>query len=393
MKALILGAGMQGKAVIHDLSQSPLVEEIIAADLFPTAIQEYIKDRGYTNVRVVGLDASDEGGLIGLIQDSRADIVLCLLPAHMSHEVAKACIYLGRPFVNTSYGSWVADLDEGARTKGVTVLPEMGLDPGIDLVLGGLAVGELDEVEGLYSYGAGVPARECLDGCLNYKITWTFDGVLKAYRRPARMLKAGREVSIPGLEIFREENLHLIDVPGLGQLEAYPNGDALHFAQTFGLGTGLREMGRFAARWPGHAAFWRIMAEMGFLDDEPLDLGEGLRIAPRQFLVQHLTPRLQFRDGEQDVVLLRIQAWGLKDGRRLQVIYEIVDRRDLQTGFFAMNRTVGYTASIAAQMVLSGEISRPGVLSPVRDVPGQRLLEELKARGIQVSRRVSEMEG
>jgi hypothetical protein len=56
-----------------------------------------------------------------------------------------------------------------------------------------------------------------------------------------------------------------------------------------------------------------------------------------------------------------------------------------------MNRTVGYTASIAAQMILSKEIRRFGVLSPARHVPIQRLLEELKARNIKANRRVEEL--
>ena len=58
-----------------------------------------------------------------------------------------------------------------------------------------------------------------------------------------------------------------------------------------------------------------------------------------------------------------------------------------------MNRTVGFTASIAAQMVLSGEIRKPGVLSPISDIPGERVLEELKLRNIQVLKRIEEIPG
>ena len=118
-------------------------------------------------------------------------------------------------------------------------------------------------------------------------------------------------------------------------------------------------MGRYAARWTGHSAYWRVMADMGFLEDEPL-----------KFLVEHLTPRLQYRDNERDVAVLRIEAWGLKEGRK-KMTYEVIDYRDLETGLFAMNRTVGFTASIAAQMILSGEVSRPGVLSPICRCPGR----------------------
>ena len=52
-----------------------------------------------------------------------------------------------------------------------------------------------------------------------------------------------------------------------------------------------------------------------------------------------------------------------------------------------MNRTVGYTASIAAQMVLKGEISGAGVLSPMKDVPIDSVLDELAERGVRIIRR------
>jgi Saccharopine dehydrogenase and related proteins len=136
----------------------------------------------------------------------------------------------------------------------------------------------------------------------------------------------------------------------------------------------------FAARWPGHCAFWRVMADLGLLEDEPL-----------QFLVCHLAPRLQYRDNERDVAVLRVQSWGVKDGVKKRLTYEVIDYRDLETGLFAMNRTVGFTASIATQMVLAGEIRRPGVLSPIVDVPAERVLAQLEDRGIHVSRRVEDL--
>jgi saccharopine dehydrogenase-like NADP-dependent oxidoreductase len=109
-------------------------------------------------------------------------------------------------------------------------------------------------------------------------------------------------------------------------------------------------------------------------------------------LVRHLTPKLQFAEDERDMVVLRVNAWGIKDGRQRRVTYNLIDYRDLSTGLFAMNRTVGYTASIGARMILTGQITAPGVLSPTRDVPPRDLLRELKARGMKLDHRVEESE-
>jgi saccharopine dehydrogenase-like NADP-dependent oxidoreductase len=194
-------------------------------------------------------------------------------------------------------------------------------------------------------------------------------------------------VAIPGGEIFRKENGHTLDVPEVGIMDAYYNGDAIRYIDLFGLGPELKEMGRFAMRWPGHNQFWNVMAALGFLDDAPTRV-DGSEISPRRFVVEHLTPRLQFRDGERDMVVIRVEAWGLKNKMPRQVTYELIDYRDLTTGLFAMNRTVGYTTSIAAQLILAGKIQKAGVLTPVRDVPAPEVVRGLEKRGMKISRRV-----
>ena len=388
MKALVFGIGLQGKAVIHDLEHSHAVSEIVAVDVEAGKAKTYIGARGYSKVRVVQLNASDQPALERLIREIRPRVLICMLPPDFQPALARAATNAGVSYVSSSYTGTLLELDGLAREKGVTILPEMGMDPGIDLILGRLAVDELDIVHGMRSYGAGLPAPDCAgDNPIHYKITWTFEGVLKAYMRPARFLREGKEVAIPGGEIFRSENGHTIEVPEVGVMDAYYNGDAIRYIDLFGLGPDLKEMGRFAMRWPGHNQFWNVMAELGFLDETTIRIGES-KISPRRFIVEHLTPRLQFGDTERDMVVIRVEAWGLKNNKPLRVAYDLIDYRDLTTGFFAMNRTVGYTASIAAQLILAGKIQKTGVLTPVRDVPHRDVLRELEKRGMKIQRRL-----
>jgi len=388
MKALVFGIGLQGKAVIHDLEHSHAVSEIVAVDVEAEKAKTYIGARGYSKVRVVQLNASDQPALERLIQEIRPRVLVCMLPPDFQPALARAATNAGVSYVSSSYTGTLLELDGLAREKGVTILPEMGMDPGIDLILGRLAVDELDIVHGMRSYGAGLPAPDCAgDNPIHYKITWTFEGVLKAYMRPARFLREGKEVAIPGGEIFRSENGHTIEVPEVGVMDAYYNGDAIRYIDLFGLGPDLKEMGRFAMRWPGHNQFWNVMAELGFLDETTIRIGES-KISPRRFIVEHLTPRLQFGDTERDMVVIRVEAWGLKNKKSLRVTYDLIDYRDLTTGFFAMNRAVGYTTSIAAQLILAGKIQKTGVLTPVRDVPHREVLRELEKRGMRIQRRL-----
>lgn len=387
MKAIVLGMGQQGKAVIHDLESSDIVQEILAADLFPTTkekveAEEFLLHRGYNKTSILRLDVSTENDLAGVFTKREVSIVICMLPIGLALTAARAAIAAGIPFVSSNYTYDLDQLHDAAVSKNCIILPEMGLDPGIDLVLGRLAVDELDVVHGLNSYGGGIPAPECADTSpIRYKISWAFDRVLDVYVRQAEMMKSGEVFSVPGHELFHEDNYHTIEFPGIGKVEAYPNGDALRYIKIFGLGTELQEMGRFALRWPGHSRFWRTMVDLGLLEEQPIHVN-GARVSPRALLSKCLTPRLQFGEDERDIALLRVEAWGVKDKQNVRVTYDLIDYRDIETGLFAMNRTVGFTSSIAAQMILSGKIIEPGVLSPVRHVPPGEFMEEVKARGM-----------
>ena len=110
------------------------------------------------------------------------------------------------------------------------------------------------------------------------------------------------------------------------------------------------------------------------------------KISPRQFVHDLLSPQLQYEEDERDIAGIRIDARGIKDGERLRIIYQMMDRRDLETGLLAMQRTVGYTASIGAQMILRGDIQKRGLLTPSNDVPSGIFIAELEKRGIKIKR-------
>lgn len=393
MKAMVLGMGLQGKAVVHDLESSVLITDIFAADLFPTqqsrsAAGAYLASMGYSKTRLFRLDVLKQADLPGQFIKRDVNVVICMLPIELALTAARAALDAGIPFVSSNYTYDLIQLDDPAKQKKGIILPEMGLDPGIDLVLGRLATDQLDTVHGLVSYGGGVPAPEAADTSpIKYKISWIFDRVLDVYVREARLIKNGRLRIVPGHELFKEENVHQITFPGIGSLEAYPNGDSQRYVDLFGLGGELKEMGRFALRWTGHAQFWRTMVSLGLLDDTPIKINRA-EISPRLFLSKCLSPKLQFDRNERDIALLRVEAWGLKDDQKVRITYDMIDYRDLKTGLFAMNRTVGFTSAIAAQMILKGSINGTGVLSPVRHVPPREFIDEVKARGIQITHKI-----
>ena len=393
MHILLLGTGMQGKAALHDLAGSAAVSRVIAADCDLAGLQAYARARQYGDTVVcAGVDASDRGAIDRLMADG-IDVVIDLLPVRFIGSVAASAVAHGVHLVNTFYVTpELAALAGEAEARGVTLLPELGLDPGIDLVLLGDMVRQFDEVTEILSYGAGIPEPAAATNAIKYKVSWTFEGVLRSYVRPARLVRDGQPVELSDHEQFQPRNVHHVDVNGVGRLEAFPNGDAVTYARQLGLDERrLRRAGRYAMRYPGHCAFWSTMVDLHLLDDDPVVV-DGMTVHRRQYLAAALAPHLQYGDDERDLAILRVEVAGRRGGRLVRLVRELVDRRDLTTGLMAMSRTVGFTASIGAQCIGHGTISRRGLLSPVTDVPYEAFVAALAARGVVVTSRDMPME-
>jgi lysine 6-dehydrogenase len=378
---LVIGVGIQGRAAIQDLERSPDVDRVIAADLDRHAVEQYLGAIGAKKTEAAGVDVRDASQLRRLMAGG-AGVAIALVPVRFETAVAAAAIEAGTNLVTTNFATSVEPLDGEARARGVTIVPEAGFDPGIDLVIVARAVSEFDRVETLNSYGSGIPAPECRDAnVLHYKISWSWEGVLAAYWRSARVIANGAEIVAAREEIFRPAWRHGVTVEGVGPLEAFVNGDAVVVAERAGIRDTVQTAGRYTLRWPGHCEFWEKVAALGLLDDTP---GADGGLSPREFLRRHLEPQLQYGPTERDMIILRVDVVGTRNGRRRARRYELIDYRDLRTGTLAMSRAVGYPASVVAQMVLSGDLRRPGVASPIRDIPPGPFFEALAQRGIRI---------
>ncbi len=383
VRILLLGGGLQGRAALHDLAGTPDVERVVVADNRPEAVSEYVAGLGSDKLEVLALDAADPATVSRMVGGGH-DVVLDLLPRQFIRTVGEAAVEHGVHLVNTYYDHDLRHLDGAARERGVALMPECGMDPGIDLVLAGEAVRRFDAVEEFISYGAGFPEPAAADNPLRYKVSWTFEGVLNSYLRAGRIVRDGQVVEVPATGMFAERFIHTVDVPGVGVLEAFPNGDVVAYAEKLGLGDSLRSAGRYTLRWPGHCRFWKTMVDLGFLGEEPVP-GLPAEVTPRRFLAALLEPQLQYGPEERDVALIRVEVAGLVGGQRRRLVLQVLDLRDLETGLLAMNRTVGYTASIVARMIGRGEIEARGLLSPTRDIPYEPFVQALAERGIVVS--------
>lgn len=149
-KVTLLGVGLQGRTILYDLVRSDLVSEVIAGDVVIEGLKVFVNKLPAGKIRCNKLDAADEAAAAKI--SSGADVAIEVLPPSFCLQKARLAAQNGVHLVNTSYmldvgetdpdkkkanEKAVHDLDEKAKEMGVTILPEMGMDPGPDLCLRG----------------------------------------------------------------------------------------------------------------------------------------------------------------------------------------------------------------------------------------------------------------
>jgi len=381
--AVLGGLGLQGRAAIADLVASG-VEEVICVDTTPDGAARLADLTDLSRVRFVMPKGAIGPALADVLAD--ADAVIDLLPQPLMREAVQAAIATRTPLVTTNYGKAIADLAPEAERAGVSIMTECGLDPGIDLVLYARAAKQFDAITSIDSYCGGIPEPKAMAKPLCYKVSWNFDMVLVSQNRDSVMIEDGKRVEVPAARQHDSPFIHEIEVAGLGRLEAFPNGDALHYVEMLPSANGLRRSGRYTLRWPGWSAFWAPLKELGFLSEDKVP---GTSSSPREFLGRLLGPQLQYGPGEKDLCVMRNVFSGLEGGRAKTVTSDLIVERDLTSGLFGMSLGVGYPASIVAQMLARREITTPGLLNPLLDVPDEPFFDELAKRGIKIAETVA----
>jgi len=428
-RVLVVGAGMVARPLVRYLLDRGY--GVTQGDLAVHRAEEMIA--GHPLGRAVELDVSDPAALAALVRDH--DLAVSLAPPAFHPLVARVCVENGRPMVTSSYvAPEMAALDGPARDAGVTLLNEMGADPGIDLMS---AMQVIDGVRArggrvlaFRSYCGGLPAPECNDNPLGYKLSWTARGVLQASTNDAVYRAFGRPVHTPNAHLFRD--MHMVHVPGLGDFEAYPNRDSLSYVEIYGL-QDAATLVRGTLRYPGWCDTLNACVNLGLLSEEPagddcrtyreLSLramgaaadrdpaavaAERLRIAaaggplfnldwlgmfaddelpargmsPLDALASRMQERLVYAEGERDMLVLQHEFVSqMPDGRREHTWSRLVAYGE-RGGDSAMARTVSLPAALGARLILEGRLGRPGVLRPTTEDIYGPVLADLAALGV-----------
>ena len=201
-------------------------------------------------------------------------MVISLIPYTYHALVIKSAIRKKVNVVTTSYISEsMQELEKDIKEADITVMNEIGLDPGIDHLYAIKTIDEVHKAGGkinsFLSYCGGLPAPEASDNPLGYKFSWSARGMLLALGNTARFLQDGKTREIPGKELMASAEPYSTGYTGFAFV-AYPNRDSTPFKEKYSIPEASTII-RGTLRYQGFPEFIRVLVDMGFLSQEPQD--------------------------------------------------------------------------------------------------------------------------
>ena len=383
MKVVVLGAGLMGKEAARDLVKSENVEKVYLADVQLEQVQAFKEKIQSDKIEAVRLDANNDAELKAVM--SKGDVVINALFYSFNEKVTRAAVEVGGHSIDLGghiggATEAVLGLADEAKAKGITLIPDLGVAPGMINILAGYGASKLDEVKSIKLYVGGIPVEP--EGPLKYNIVFSLEGVLDHYTDTSHVVRNGKLREVPSLSEI--EPIHFDE---FGKLEAFhTSGDTSTLTKTF---PNVATLEYKTIHYPGHAEKFKVLVDLGLTNKTTKVEVDGKSISTREVLKAALTPGLLLGD-KQDAVLLRVIVSGEKNGKPSAYEYELVTKKDMSDQVTAMARATANTISVVAQMIGNGEITKRGVYPPEQIVPGDAYIAEMKKRGVDIQETIKQ---
>ena len=377
MRMLVLGAGLQGSACAYDLLQNEAVTGVTIADLHPDRLPPFLEAARDERLEAIRLDVSDEQAVRRAMEGHAA--VMSAIPYYYNGPMARFAVESDCHFSdlggNTEIVMEQKKLHDQAKARGVSVIPDCGLAPGMVNILAAEGIRRVDRPERVRIYVGGLPQNP--EPPLNYQIVYSLEGALDYYTTKSWVVRDGEPAQVDALS-----EIEHVDFPEpVGRLEAFHTAGGIS-TMPFAYAGKLDVMEYKTLRYPGHADLMRPIRQLGLLSMEPIDV-KGQRVVPRDLFIAAVTPQLRKPEG-RDLVALRVEVSGTKEGSPARTVFQLIDRYDTEHRISAMMRTTGFSLSITGQMQADGRVTQMGVHTPDEAMPFRAYVDELARRGIMI---------
>ena len=262
MKVAVLGAGMVGSAIAMDLASR---HHVTAFDVNNDNL-DLLQKR---NPRIETQQADLRNYSLYPQLLASFDIVVTAVPGFMGYKTLEATINCGKNIVDISFfPEDVLQLDKLAKEKGVTVITDCGVAPGMSNFIVGRYNEEM-KINALEIYVGGLP--KVRKKPFQYKAPFSPADVIEEYIRPARLMENGHIIARPALS-----EVEWIHFENLGTLEAFNTDGLRSLLYTM---PHIRNQKEKTMRYPGHVDIIISLKESGFFKETPIDVN-GSKVSP-----------------------------------------------------------------------------------------------------------------
>ncbi len=329
MRICILGAGLQGRAVIQDLVKNN--HQVTVLDNNQNNFKRIIKS---SRISTKLFDVTKKNELIKFIKNY--EVVVGALPADLGFYAMQCAIEARVDMVDMSYSEQDPFiLDKQAKRQKVKIVPDAGFAPGLSNILIGEAYQEFKKITSLRILVGGIPQNPIPP--FNYKYTWSPSDLVAEYTRPARIVNNYKIIEIEALT-----GIERFQIPKIGQLECFYTDGLRTLLHTF---KNIKNMEEKTIRYEGHAEIIKELFKFGFTPSEPNPF-TGNKINPKTYVLQFLQSELSKGD-DLDLTVLIVDIKSQNKTRR----YSCIDYYDRKDKITSMARMTAYTCSIITQCI------------------------------------------
>lgn len=342
MKIVVLGSGMVGSAIALDLASR---HHVTAFDVNEENLNRLNKRNPRIEVQQADLKKYDAYPQLL----STFDLVVTAVPGFMGYKVLEAVINCGKNIVDISFfPEDVLQLDKLAKEKGVTVITDCGVAPGMSNFIIGRYNEEM-KIDAIEVYVGGLP--KVRKKPFQYKAPFSPADVIEEYTRPARLMENGFIVTKPALS-----EVEWIQFDEVGTLEAF-NTDGLR-SLLFTM-PHIKNQKEKTLRYPGHVDIIISLKESNFFSEKEIEVN-GIKISPLKVTSQILFNEWKLGLEEEELTVMKV----ILHGENKKIEWSLLDYYDKKTKISSMARTTGYTCTAAVNLLAQNLFTEKGVFPP-----------------------------
>jgi len=375
-KVFVLGGGRMGLVAVRDLIRSDKIDSVTVGDSHIAKAEDLKRRIGSDKIKTKKVDATCHHDLVEAINGT--EVLINAIWYEHNLNVMKAAIS-ARAHYNDLGGLFhmtrrQLELNNQARDADVTAVLGGGESPGITNVLVALCAKSLDTVEEIKIRVGGREISQSDQLLFPFAVSTVFD----EYSKPPVMYLNGEFCELPPLS--GEEEVAFPKPVGINTCHYSIHSEIATLPVNY---EGVRNVDFKLGISTQIFNAIKPLIDAGFADNSPIDY-KDTKISPREYAIAYLTSRVGSEEPDRSVAL-KVEVIGRKEGRDSIVTANLVGEPSQE--FKVKNATgllTGIGASIVAQQLADGTITKRGTFAPEACVPPDLFIQALAKRSLKV---------